>query len=300
MRCLKLFFMLICFTGTALVYGSPDNMSSTTEKQPASKERKPVTANTGYNALGARRTANMMGYEDTEVNMVLRKYLIFMPQAPGNLLDLGCAFGFATGQMLGIERKNPFLKQRDRKIIAVDMSRQHLDRVAADTPAELVETVLMHFPKMDSTQSKKAFSPGTIGATYAGLVLHYLNPDELTRGLKLLFDATAPGGRVYASVNSAFISQTLLEDFQSRKKNPADAYPGWYPDLFASSVPEKIRSSMPKSVCGIKIKYLHIFDEETLSRYFEQAGFHVIESFYFIRSKSLPMKLLGIVAEKRA
>jgi len=68
---------------------------------------------------------------------------------------------------------------------------------------------------------------------------------------KLLFDATAPGGRVYASVHSAFISQPLLEDFQRRKKNPADAYPGWYPDLFDSSVPEKIREHMPKSVCGI-------------------------------------------------
>jgi len=153
---------------------------------------------------------------------------------------------------------------------------------------------------LKQSSAKKKFSPGTLGATYAGLLFHYLNPDELTRGLKLLFDATAPGGRVYASVNSAFIMPALQEDFQRRKKNPADAYPGWYPDLYDSSVPEKIRSTMPKSVCGIKVKYLHIFDEETLSRYFEQAGFRVIETFYFTRSKSLPMKLLGIVAEKES
>jgi len=139
---------------------------------------------TGYNALGARRTANMMGYEDTEVSPVLKKYLDFVPQAPGNLMDLGCAWGFAIQQILALEKQAPFLKQRNRKIIAVDMSREHQDRVAADTPAELVETVLMHFPNMDSTQSRKAFSPGTLGATYGGLVLHYLNPDELTRGLE--------------------------------------------------------------------------------------------------------------------
>lgn len=300
MKYQKLLLLLLCITIAAVVYVYRVNRGSAPDRQPALKEQKPVTGKTpGFNALGARRTANMMGYEDTIVSPVLRKYLDFIPQARGNLLDLGCSFGFAIGQMLAIDKKEPFLKQRHEKIIAVDMSREHLDSVAASSPADLVETVLMHFPNMDSPQSRTAFSPGTLGATYAGLVLHYLNPDELSRGLRLLFDATAPGGRVYASVNSSYISTQLLEDFQRRKRDPKDTYPGWYPDLSDSSVPEKIRSTMPKSVCGIKIKFLHIFDEETLSRYFEQAGFRVIESFYFTRSKTLPMKMLGIVVEKK-
>jgi SAM-dependent methyltransferase len=298
----KLILLLLCFTVIAVVYYYTNNKSSAPEKQARLKEGKlaqgKASGSSDYNAFGARRTANMMGYEDTTASPVLRKYLDFIPKASGNMLDLGCAFGFAIEQMLAIDRKEPFLKQRHEKIIAVDMSREHLDRVAAATPADIVETVLMHFPNIESSQSRKTFSPGTLGATYAGLVFHYMNPNELVRGLKLLFDATAPGGRVYASVNSAFISPQLLEDFQRRKKDPKNKYPGWYPDLSDKSVPEKIRSTMPRSVCGIKIKYLHIFDEETLSRYLEQAGFRVIESFYFIRSKTLPMKLLGIVAEK--
>jgi SAM-dependent methyltransferase len=241
-----------------------------------------------------------MGYEDTTVNALLGKYLDFIPRAPGNLLDLGCAFGFAVEQILTIDKRENFLRQHHRKIIAVDMSPEHLERVAHDTPPELVETVLMHFPNIKSSRSRKAFSPGTLGATYAGLVVHYLNPDELTRGLKLLYAATAPGGRVYASANSAFISPALLEDFQRRKKDPKDRFPGWYPDLFDPSLPEKIRSTMPKSICGIKIKFLHVFDEETLSRYFQQAGFRVVETCYFPRSKTIPMKILGIIAEKKS
>lgn len=302
MKYQKLILLLLCIIVITVVYYYTNNKSSAPEKQAVLKESKPVNGKTpgvtGFNVLGARRTANMMGYEDTTASPVLMKYLDFIPQAPGNLLDLGCAFGFAIEQMLAIDKKEPFLKQRHEKIIAVDMSREHLDRVAAATPADLVETVLMHFPNIESSQSRKAFSPGTLGATYAGLVFHYMNPNELSRGLKLLFAATAPGGRVYASVNSAFISPQLLEDFQRRKKDPKDTYPGWYPDLSDSSVSEKIRSTMPKSVCGIKIKFLHIFDEETLSGYFQHAGFRVIESFYFTRSKTLPMKLLGIVAQK--
>jgi uncharacterized protein YkuJ len=43
-----------------------------------------------------------------------------------------------------------------------------------------------------------------------------------------------------------------------------------------------------------------VFDEETLARYFEKAGFRVVEHFYFTRNKKIPMKLLGIVAEKEA
>jgi SAM-dependent methyltransferase len=298
----KLILLLLCIIVIAAIYACTDNKSSVPDKHAVIKESKPVNriipGSSGFTALGARRTANMMGFEDTTVSPVLSKYLDFIPQAPGNLLDLGCAFGFAIEQMLAIEDKYPFLKKHHRKIIAVDMSQEHLDRVAAAKPAELVETVLMHFPNLDSPQSRKAFSPNSLGAIYAGLVLHYLSPDELTRGLKLLFDATAPGGRVFASVNSAYISPQLLEDFQRRKKDLRDEYPGWYPDLSDNTVPEKIRSTMPKSVCGIKIKFLHIFDEETLSRYFRQAGFRIIESFYFTRSKTLPMKLLGIIAQK--
>lgn len=179
----------MCFIGAAAICASPDKKSSAQEKQPVLKEHKTMTGktpeSTGYNVLGARRTANSMGYEDTAVNTVLRKYLDFIPQAPGNLLDLGCAYGFAVEQMLAIENKDNFLKQRHRKILAVDMSREQLDRMAADSPAELVETVMMHFPNIETEKCDKAFSPGSLGATYAGLILHYLNPDELTRGLKL-------------------------------------------------------------------------------------------------------------------
>jgi len=304
MKYFKYYILLIVLICAAALYLYMIKAGPSLQQQPVVNARKPTkdkaSQSSDFKVSGARRTANYMGYEDTEVSPVLKKYLDFVPQAPGNLLDLGCAWGFAIQQILALEKQAPFLKPRNRKIIAIDMSQEHINLVSARTPAELVETLTMHFPNIESQKCREAFSPDTLGATFAGLVFHYLNPDELTRGLKLLFDATAPGGRVYASVNSAFIMPALLEDFQRRKKNPADKYPGWYPNFNDNSVPEKIRSTMPKSICGIKIALLHVFDEETLSRYFKQAGFHVIEHFYFNRSKVIPMKLLGIVAEKES
>ena len=309
MKLMKFSILLLILSIAILAYMYLKKAGTETKMQTAIKNQsglvqtppKPTNntaKNYNYTIQGARRTDNLMGYEDTEVNQLLNKYLEFVPQAPGNLLDLGCAWGFAIQKMLAIEKQINFLKVNKRKIIALDMDQKHIEQVAATTPPELVEPIFMHFPKLTSPQCIKAFSPDSLGATYAGLLLHYLNPDELTQGLKLLYDATAPGGRVYASVNSAFIAQSLLEDFHRRKQNPGDPFPGWYPDLFDSSVPLKVRNDMPKSVCGMEIKYLHVFDEDTLSRYFENAGFRVVESFYFNRNKMIPMKLLGVVAEK--
>jgi SAM-dependent methyltransferase len=309
-KLMKIFFILLVMSTVIIGYiylkkTGTDTKVQTTIKNTSDLVKAPVTQtkNTGknynYTIQGARRTDNLMGYEDTEINLLLEKYLEFVPLAPGNLLDLGCAWGYAIEKVLDIEKQKNFLKLNKRKIIAIDVDQKHVEKVASTMPPELVEAIIMHFPNLASPQSIKAFSPGSLGATYAGLLLHYLNPDELTRGLKLLFDATAPGGRVYASVNSAFIAQSLLEDFKRRKQNPADPFPGWYPDLFASSVPLKVRNDMPRSVCGMEIKYLHVFDEDTLSHYFKNAGFRVIEHFYFNRNKMIPMKLLGVVAEKQ-
>ena len=292
---------LLCFGALYMYFAKagPTMVKQMPPKSPAkAAEKSPRQYN--YTVQGARRTANLMGYEDTEINLLLQKYLDFVPQAPGNLLDLGCAWGFAIQQVLAREIQNPFLKPHSRRILAVDLNQEHLDRIAASTPRELVEIIYMHFPYIKSPQDRRAFSHDSIGATYAGLLLHYLNPDELTEGLKLLYDSTAPGGRVFASVNSAFLSKSLGEDFLRRKQNPADPFPGWYPNVFDNSVPEKVRNEMPKSVCGMEIKFLHVFDEETLSRYFEKAGFKVVEHFYFSRSKMIPMKLLGVIAEKQA
>jgi SAM-dependent methyltransferase len=304
MKLVKLFAILagLLCAGALYVYFTKANPAIV--KQMPIKFRNEVTEKSprqyNYTVQGARPTANLMGYEDIEINLLLRKYLDFVPQAPGNLLDLGCAWGFAIQQVLAREIQNPFLKPHNRRILAVDLNQEHLDRIAANTPRELVEIINVHFPYIKSPQGKRAFSHDSIGATYAGLLLHYLNPDELTEGLKLLYDSTAPGGRVFASVNSAFISKALAEDFLRRKQNPADPFPGWYPNVFDNSVPEKVRNEMPKSINGMEIKFLHVFDEETLSRYFEKAGFMVVEHFYFSRSKMIPMKVLGVIAEKKA
>lgn len=243
-----------------------------------------------------KRTANHKGYEDLVTNELLQMYLDFAPQAPGHLMDLGCAWGYAIRQVLALEEKNPFLAPQNRKIFAVDMGTQHLDRVAANTPRDIVETCLMSFPNQESQEAREVFSPNTIGATYSGLMLHYLSGAELVQGLKLLYKATAPGGRIYLSVKTPFVSPVLEKDFLHRKNNLKEEFPGWYPNIYDR---DEFRGKIPDFVRKQQTAFLHVFDHETMSNCLEDAGFQVLEHFYFLRSTTMRMKLLGIVAEKK-
>jgi len=149
----------------------------------------------------------------------------------------------------------------------------------------------MRFPVSKSPDAKRYFAPDTIGAVYAGLVLHYLDGPELREGLGLLFKALAPGGRLYASVNSPFESFTAKEEFLHRKDVLKEEYPGWFKPFDKTMVPEFIRDQLPD--------FIHVFDVDTLPGYAKDAGFNVIASYYFKRGPGKKTKkLLGIIVEK--
>ena len=240
-----------------------------------------------------RSTSNQMGFEDTAVNDLLQRFLDFAPVAPGHLMDIGCAKGFAVQQIVSLETKKPFLKPRKRKIFAVDMSKKHVRHIANNFSGDLVEPFQMRFPAAESPDAKKYFSPGTLGAVYAGLVLHYLDGPELREGLGLLFKSLAPGGRLYASVNSPLDSLATTEDFLHRKNITKEEYPGWFKAYDKTMLPEFIRNQIPD--------FIHVFDVDTLTGYAQDAGFKVIDCYYFERGPGMMMKkLLGIIAEKPA
>ena len=245
-------------------------------------------------ARGFVRTANRMGYMDTVTNNLLQKYLNFAPHAPGHLMDLGCAWGYATEQILALEEKDPFLKLKKRKLFAVDVSQKHVDYVAKHTSPEIVEAIRTQFPNQDSKKAKEAFSPNSLGATYAGLIFPYLNGTELTQGLKLLYQATAPSGRIYLSVDTPSAFPSIAQVFLRRKKSK-DLHPGWFPNLdYGSHIPERIRKQLPDSI--------HVFDLETVYNYVEGAGFRVLDYFRFTRQKGgggQGMETIGLVAEKK-
>ena len=237
-----------------------------------------------------RTTANQMGFEDTEANDLLKKFLNFAPAAPGHLMDLGCAKGFAIQEMLALETKKPFLSPRNKKIFAVDMSKEHIEFVAKNTPGDLVKTFQIRFPETESPDVHRCFAPDTLGAVYAGLIFHYLNGPELRQGLKLLLQSIAPGGRLYASVNSALSAENMKKDFLHRKNVLKEEYPGWF---------ENYESMLPSFIRGQSPSYLHVFDKETLTRYAKDAGFNVIDCSYFYRgSDMMKMEQVGIIAEK--
>ena len=237
------------------------------------------------------KTTNQMGYMDAVTNEFLQRFLDFAPQAPGHLMDLGCAWGYTIEQLLAINKKHPFLGKQ-RKIFAIDMAKEHLNHVSKKMPRKYVETCKMRFPYQDSQKVRDVFSPNSFGAVYAGLIFPYLNGEELVQGLRLLCKVTAPGGRVYMSVHTPFDTREMSKDYRRRKKDSSIAFPGWYPDGFERKkyVPAMARNQVPD--------FIHVFDKEMLSRYLEDAGFHMVKCVRFPRGR-MRMLILGAVAEKK-
>jgi SAM-dependent methyltransferase len=244
----------------------------------------------GYGPIKLRPTANRMGFEDTAVNELLQKFLDFAPAAPGHLMDIGCAYGFVIEKILSLEAKKSFLSPQKRKIFAIDMGKEHIKHISQNTPGDLVKPFQMYFPPAKTSDVKNCFVPDSLGAVYAGLVLHFLNGPELRQGLGLLYKSIAPGGRIYASVNSPLDSPSMTKTFLHRKNVLKEEYPGWF-ENYSAMLPEFIRDQVPD--------FIHAFDKDTLTRYVKDAGFNVINCYYFNRTAGMKMmKLLCIIAEK--
>ncbi|MBW1853457.1 MAG: hypothetical protein JRJ00_02055, partial [Deltaproteobacteria bacterium] len=99
--------------------------------------------------------------------------------------------------------------------------------------------------------------------------------------------------RLYASVNSPLDSFATTEDFLHRKNITKEEYPGWFKTYDKTMLPEFIRDQIPD--------FIHVFDVDTLTGYAKDAGFNVIDCYYFKRGPGKMMKkLLGIIAKKPA
>jgi predicted SAM-dependent methyltransferase len=100
----------------------------------------------------------------------------------------------------------------------------------------------MHFLNQDSQKIKEVFSPNSLGAIYAGLIFPYLSDTELTQGLKPLYQATAPAGRIYILVEIPSVPPSISQTFLRREKDVDEPYPGWFPNVgYGPYIPEQVR-----------------------------------------------------------
>ena len=129
----------------------------------------------------------------------LEKFLSLAPKKPGNLLDVGCAFGKDTA----------FLQSKGREAIGVDLSEAFIERAKKVYPN-------LEFKQMDVLSLD--FPDQTFSAIWSNAVLHHLKDDDVTTALMEFYRVLTEGGIFAASFKKGKGSEEIIEKFSSDGK----------------------------------------------------------------------------------
>jgi polyketide synthase PksJ len=189
-------------------------------------------------------------------------FIELVARAPGSALEIGTAFGAASLQVL----------KRGVPIIANDIDPRHLEILQERTPPEqrhLLRLVPGRFP------DELELAPASLGAVLISRVMHFMKPREIEGAVAKLWSALAPGGKVFAIVDTIYLKsiQAFMPVYRERKAR-GDEWPGWCENFRDYVIPE-YRSLAPETA--------HFLDEDTFPPFFTRAGFRIEQSSFIPR-----------------
>lgn len=228
-------------------------------------------------------TLNKMGYMNTEPEFYNEAFIEFSAQSPDPCLEIGTAYGRTAIAAL----------KKGAKIIANDLSKEHLDILWQNTPEDLRANLALMpgaFPQALSIEDN------TIGAVLSSRVLNFVEPDTLPHAIEKIYNCLKPGGRFFFLAGSPFMHnffRFLPEYWENKAKNVP--WPGHLKNIPAY-VPERAED-LPY--------FINLLDIETVSLLVNNAGF-IIEKIGYSGATSLhpdDMRLdgrehVGVIAVK--
>ncbi len=210
-----------------------------------------------------QRTLNKTGMGTRYRDAMADAGIAFSKHRQQPVLDIGCGFGNVTIPLLA----------QGNKVIANDISQEHLDAVLAAAPAHAKARLTLalgafpHQPRLERASITSVISCWTF---------NFMAGVELEKAAQKLFAAVVPDGKVYISAHSPYLKylSKFIPEFE-RRRAEGDRYPGWIDKMRAYAEPEHIEN-LPES--------MHFFDSTVLRRVFFEAGFVVEYSDYFRRA----------------
>ncbi len=224
---------------------------------------------------GRFETLNKMGWIINDLDEVSSKFLDDLtPES--KVLEIGAGFGYVSQKAL----------EKGATVYVNDLDKRHLEIFKASVPAKYEEQVILAPGKFPANFKIKNDSLDSI---LAQRVLHYLNPSEMDKGLKIMYDLLRDGGKVYVTVDSPYNKKMeyFIKEFELRKAGQ-ERYPG------------SIKTKSPKDI-------KNFMDLDTTVKVFKEAGFEVYDSFYLNNSPKYfndirldGKETVGIIAYKKA
>lgn len=234
-------------------------MSSIHLKQPEAKDALIVTLNS-------------MGYMLSKPEKYNQAFIDFSQHAAGPVLDIGAAYGLATIPAL----------EKGAYVIANDLDERHLQILKSKVPPSQLNRLELKPGRMPNEID---FAANSLGAVLASRVLGFILPEELELSLNKIFNWIKPGGKFFFVSGSLYGTfQKFLPTYQKRKAE-GHMWPGFIEDVPLYS-PGRV-SDLPQ--------YVHVLDEDILSRSLKKAGFLIEEMGFYSASEEHPqdMKLDG-------
>jgi ubiquinone/menaquinone biosynthesis C-methylase UbiE len=234
-----------------------------------------------------KKTANARGYAIEVLDTYSEHFIEEAVRAGSSdeyCLEVGAAFGFVTKEAL----------TRGAKMIANDVSAEHLDAILQDTPSALKSSLTLLKGEFPAVTGK--MPDASIKHILICRVTHYFTPAQMELAIKECSRLLAPEGKVFLVSETPY--GAVFKDFipiYEGQKQTASNWPGFIDDL-----PKYMRQYSEDNPSKMLL-----LGEDELRAGFLRAGFSIEKCGFFSRAGVFPEGLcldgkesVGIVAVK--
>lgn len=226
-------------------------------------------------------TLNNTGWMTETLDDHSRAFTEFAPLAPGECLDIGCAYGIATLPALAA----------GARVLACDLEPRHLDILARRVPEQDRPRLRCQPGRLPDVD----FPAGSFGAILCARALHFLTGQDIDLTARKMFAWLVPGGRAFLVTDSPYVGPWWQRAPEyERRKQAGDLWPGFVAD-YRSLLPPGVNPDDHPS-------FINPLDPDVLRRVATSAGFEVLEA-RFLRgggAQATGREHAGVIARKPA
>lgn len=205
-------------------------------------------------------TLNQFGYMKSELEYFGNSFLARAKNAEKPVLEIGPAYGWLTHRAL----------ETGATIIASDISKEHLEILVKNTPKEYLNKLYLY---LGAFPNEVDFESASLDTVMMARIMHFLDGENLEKGLAKVHDWLVPDGQLIATNCSIYhssvkekMSKIFQERISSNKKwagmaTRADfdsVHDDYSADFLNTFYKEQLEELLPKY--GFKIETLEYFD----------------------------------------
>jgi ubiquinone/menaquinone biosynthesis C-methylase UbiE len=212
------------------------------------------------------------------------------------IMDIGCAFGSHTF--------NALYNCKVPHVIAVDMTRKHLDYISnvhKKHPIGKLDVIENSLPLLKGIPSE------SVSSILCAEVIHFLTGDELPIAFKRMYDILAKNGHLQLTCLSVYCYQEHAPElfeyyFEHKRKNPENKWPGFligdeFKMLQAKTLKRTMNDKSGEAINDDVLTnsappFIHVFTPVQVASLADDAGF-VVESIRLGRHEGYPELVQG-------